>query len=227
MISKVVEIRVVQEIEVLMDKTHPIAQILAKADIEINGSRPWDMQIIEPRVFSWILREPSLGSGESYMEGWWSCQLLDDFFFRLMRNIKIEDLYKNSRFLFSFFKNFFLNPQSYQKSQCVAEQHYNLGNNLFRAMLGETMAYTCGYWKNVHTLDQAQFAKYELVCQKLQFQPGENILELGCGFGGFAKYAAEKYGVNIVSVNISSEQVRYAREICKGLSVKIVESDYP
>jgi cyclopropane-fatty-acyl-phospholipid synthase len=211
---------------VFMDKISRITGLLAKAGIEINGSKPWDMQINDSRALTRIMTEPSLGAGESYMDGWWDCPRLDKFFFHVLRHLNLKEMYPLTTLLNFNLKNFFTNSQSRRRSKQVAEQHYNLDNGLYTAMLGESMAYTCAYWRNANSLDEAQFAKYDLICRKLDLHAGEKVLELGCGFGGFAKYAAEKYGVEMVSINISTEQMRYARQICRNLPVRLVECDY-
>ncbi|MBS0351699.1 MAG: cyclopropane fatty acyl phospholipid synthase [Proteobacteria bacterium] len=209
-----------------MDKAKRLAQLLEKAGIQINGSQPWDIRINDQRAINRILSEPSVGAGESYMDDWWDCQQLDEFFFRILRHLDLKDLYHYTTFLAYRFKNIFHNPQSKNRSKQVAIQHYNLGNDLYTAMLGKSMAYTCGYWRLAEQLDQAQFAKYDLICKKLELKPGETVLELGCGFGGFAKFAAENYSVNLVCINISHEQMNFAKQFCKNLPVQFVECDY-
>lgn len=210
-----------------MDEKSKVDALLHKAGVEINGARPWDIQVHDSRTFRRILTEPSLGAGESYMDEWWDCPQLDEFFFRIFRHLNPKEVYPPTTLLRFWLKNFFINPQSRQRSKQVAMQHYNIGNDLYVAMLGKSMAYTCGYWPHAHTLDDAQFAKYDLICRKLQFKPGEQVLELGCGFGGFAKYAAEKYEVSLVSINISSEQMRYAKTLCRDFpAVQFIECDY-
>lgn len=203
-----------------------IVNLLAHADIKINGGRAWDMQINDGRALKLIAAEPSLGAGESYMEGWWDCQSLDEFFFRVLRHIDLKKIYHPLTLFTFLIKNFFVNQQSKLRSTQVAKLHYNLDNELYAAMLGPSMAYTCAYWREAQSLDAAQNAKYDLICRKLHLQPGEKVLELGCGFGGFAKYAAENYGVSLTSINISSEQMRYARRLCLHLPVELVECDY-
>ena len=209
-----------------MNKMARLASLLAKADIEIDGGRPWDIQIKDDRAVRRILSEPSLGAGESYMEGYWECARLDEFFFRVLRGLKPKEIYHFTTLFVYWLKNFFINPQSPRYSKRVAEQHYNIDNELYIAMLGKSMAYTCAYWRNAQTLDEAQFAKYDLICRKLNLHADEKVLELGCGFGGFAKYAAENYGVSVVGINISSEQLRYARGACRNLPIQFFECDY-
>lgn len=202
------------------------AKLLENAGIAINGNQACDMQVHDSRVFKRILANPSLGAGESYMDGWWDCRELDQFFFRIFRYSKSSEIYSLKALIGFSFKNFLINSQSMRRSQQVAHQHYNLDNEMYLAMLGESMAYTCAYWKNAQNLNEAQWAKYDLICRKLHFKPGEKVLELGCGFGGFAKYATEKYGVEMVSINISSKQMDFARKWCQGLPVQLVECDY-
>ena len=119
-----------------------------------------------------------------------------------------------------------LNLQDRARSPEVAKRHYDLSNAFYELMLGETMGYTCAYWKEADSLDAAQRAKYDLVCRKLKLKEGESLLELGCGWGGFAKYAAEHYGCRVTAVNISEQQVNYARELCRGLPVEVHRCDY-
>lgn len=203
-----------------------IIHVLERADIELNGRRSWDIRIHDSRFYKRVFQHPSLGLGESYMEGWWDCDRLDEFFFRIMRQINPETIYSVWTFLRFFITNFFTNQQSKLRSTRVAKRHYNLDNNLYRYMLGETMAYTCGYWKDTKTLDDAQNSKYNLVCKKVNLKSGDKVLELGCGWGGFARYAAKNYGCQLVSVNIAAEQMKYAAEICKGLPIQLFVCDY-
>jgi len=88
------------------------------------------------------------------------------------------------------------------------------------------LIYSCGYWKNATDLDQAQEDKLDLVCRKLALQPGMRVLDLGCGWGGAAKFAAERYGVEVVGITISNEQQKLAQQLCKGLPVDIRLEDY-
>lgn len=209
-----------------MDKLGYLTQLLSKADIEVNGNRSWDIRIKDPKAVELIFKNPSLGAGESYMAGYWEADRLDEFFFRILRGFDYKELYHFTTLFKFWLKSFLINLQSPRFSKKVAEKHYNIDNELYAAMLGPSMAYTCGYWRNATDLDQAQYHKYDLICRKLQLRPGEKVLELGCGFGGFAKYAAEKFGVSMISINISSEQMKYARQICKDLPIQLVECDY-
>ena len=112
------------------------------------------------------------------------------------------------------------------RSQKVTQEHYDLGNDMYSKMLGDSMQYTCAYWKSAKTLDEAQEHKLNLICRKLQLKKGDKVLELGCGWGGFAQFAAQNYGVQVDAYNISKEQVEYARERNRGLPVNIYLADY-
>jgi cyclopropane-fatty-acyl-phospholipid synthase len=116
--------------------------------------------------------------------------------------------------------------QTRSRALKVGEVVYDLGNDLYCAMLDKRLNYTCGYWTNATTLDEAQDAKLELVCQKIGLKPGMRVLEFGCGWGSFASYAAEKYGAHVVGVTISKEQLTFAKEVCKGLPVELLFQDY-
>lgn len=200
--------------------------LIKPAGIKINGENPWDIQVHNPKFWDKLSRELSTGAGEGYMEGDWDCQKLDELFYRLLSKVNIDALPNKMTLGWIFIKNKLINLQSRARSKTVADVHYNLGNKLYRHMLGETMGYTCGYYKDATTVDEAQYAKFDLVCRKLYLQPGEKLLDLGCGWGTFSKYAAEHYGVEVTAVNISTEQVKYGKEICAHLPVNIVQADY-
>ncbi len=201
-------------------------EILNKAGIKINGKNPWDIKVNNSRIYQRVFSQGTLGLGESYMDGDWDCKKLDEFFYKvtkaeLSKNIKI-----NPERVFRYLAAAIFNPQSKLKSRKVAEEHYNLGNDLYEVMLDKNMQYTCGYWKNAKTLDQAQEAKLKLVAEKLKLKPGMTVLELGGGFGGLARYLAKNYKVKVEVYNISKEQIEYGKKICKGLNVVFHEKDY-
>jgi cyclopropane-fatty-acyl-phospholipid synthase len=182
-----------------------IRELLAQAEIEVNGSQPWDVQVHNPNFYERVLSDASLGLGEAYMDGWWDCPALDEFINRALKARLDEKVRNNSRYLIQTLRAKLLNRQSRQRAYQVGEQHYDLGNDLYRAMLDKRLNYTCGYWRDAKNLDEAQEAKLELVCRKLSLKPGMKVLELGCGWGSFAKYAAEKYGVSVLGVTVSKE----------------------
>jgi cyclopropane-fatty-acyl-phospholipid synthase len=203
-----------------------LEKLLSSADIQINGSRPWDMRVHNEQVFSRIFRDGSLGVGESYMDGWWDCEQLDEFFNRIWHANLVERVKGNWRLLFHVAGAKFFNLQSRRRAFIVGEKHYDIGNDLFVPMLGRTMAYSCGYWRNAKSLDEAQEAKFDVICRKIGLKPGMKILDIGCGWGAFMKYAVEKYKVSAVGVTISKEQAAFAKELMKGLPIEIRLQDY-
>lgn len=203
-----------------------ISHILTRADIEINGSRPWDIQIHHPHTIPRVIAQRSLGLGESYMDGWWDCNALDEFCYRILK-AGAEDISKSRvKLLLQGLSYMLFNHQSTKRSRQVAEQHYDLDNQLFEAMLGRTMAYSCGYWKDADNLDAAQDAKLDLICRKLGLQPGMTLLDIGCGWGSLLEYASRHYGVSAKGVTVSKEQATLARERCQGLGVEVLLQDY-
>lgn len=203
-----------------------VTELFRLADVEINGNRPWDIQIHNEGFYRRILKDGSLGLGETYMEGWWDSNALDQMIFLLIR----ADLEKKVKIswplLWNIFKAKLFNTQNKDRSLEVIDQHYQLGNDLFQNMLDSLMTYSCGYWKQATNLDQAQRAKYDLIARKLEMKPGMRVLDIGCGWGGFAKYVAENYGVSVVGITLSENQAEYARNFTKGLKVEIRVQDY-
>lgn len=200
--------------------------MLQDADIRTDGERPWDMRVHNERVYDRIVAEGSLGLGEAYMDGWWDCDALDEFFFRLLRSGVQERAPHSIRMMGAFLRFRFLNPQTQRRALAVAERHYNLGNDFYEAMLDPYMQYSCGYFRDTDNLAAAQEAKLDLICRKLDLQPGDHLLDIGCGWGGLARFAAERYGCRVTGINISTEQIAYARVRCAGLPVEILERDY-
>jgi len=153
------------------------------------------------------------------MDGWWDCPQLDQFFYRVLRS-QLHVKYKApGQDFFHLLSNLF-NRQSVERALVVGERHYDIGNDLYRAMLDKRMVYSCGYWRDAKNLDEAQEHKLDLICRKLRLKSGDKVLDIGCGWGSFAKYAAEKYGAHVTGITISKEQVKLATEMCKGLPVK-------
>ena len=198
---------------------------LNAADIKINGDRSFDIQVKDERFYNRILLNGSLGLGEAYMDGWWDCPQLDEFFNRIF---KIAPYEKTQRFknIGLIIKSAFSNMQSGSKSSEVVNKHYDLGNELFKNTLDKRLLYTCAYWKDADNLDEAQEAKLDLICRKLRLKPGQKVLDIGCGWGGFEKYAAEKYEVSVVGISMSKKQIEFAQILCQGLPVEIRFQNY-
>ena len=198
---------------------------LSLTGIKINGDRQFDLQVKDDRFYRRVFLNGSLGLGESYMDGWWDCSQLDEFINRLLKITPYEKPRKLNEILLKS-KSGILNMQTGLKSKEVADKHYNLGNELFKNMLDKRMVYTYAYWKDAGNLNDAQEAKLDLVCRKIDLKSGQHILDIGCGFGSFAKYEAEKYGVSVVGINISHKQIELAKILCKGLPVEIRFQNY-
>jgi cyclopropane-fatty-acyl-phospholipid synthase len=202
-----------------------VTELFALAGIEIGGRRPWDLQVYDDRFYKRLLSGGSLAAGESYMDGWWDAEALDELCTRV-HGAHLAAKIGKWEILWLALKGSIFNRQTESRSTEVAQEHYDLGNDLYEAMLDRNMQYTCGYWKGAATLDQAQEHKLRLICRKLGLQPGMTVLELGGGFGGLAHFMASEYGCRIVSYNISREQVAYGQKWCRDLPVCFERRDY-
>ncbi|MFC0227075.1 cyclopropane fatty acyl phospholipid synthase [Serratia aquatilis] len=203
-----------------------VHEMLSMADIEINGSRPFDIQVYNPNFFKRVLQQGSLGLGESYMDGWWECERLDIFFQRVLTAGLENKLPHHLKDIFNIAIARLTNLQSKKRAWIVGKEHYDLGNDLFTLMLDRYMQYSCGYWKDATTLEEAQEAKLRMICEKLDLRPGMKVLDIGCGWGGLSAFAAKHYGVSMVGVTISAEQQKLAQARCAGLDVEILLQDY-
>lgn len=203
--------------------------LLARADVRVveraAAARPWDIRVVDPRFFRRAAIQGSLGLGESYMDGWWECERLDEFFDRVLRaglDTAVNDWHNIALSL----RTRLFNLQTRTGAFRVGHHHYDLGDELFECMLDRRMIYSCGYWKDAADLDAAQGAKLDLVARKLGLAPGMRVLDIGCGWGGAAEHMARKYGVEVVGVTVSKRQAKRARKMCAGLPVDIRLQDY-
>jgi cyclopropane-fatty-acyl-phospholipid synthase len=202
-----------------------LREMLAGAGVTIGGDAPWDIQVHDERLYARVLRDGSLGVGESYVEGWWDCLALDQMITRILA-ARVDVVIRESWILLAHaIRARVFNPQADRAFE-VGQRHYDVGNDLYRAMLGPRMVYTCAYYKDADTLDAAQEAKLDLVCRKVGLRPGMRVLDLGCGWGGFAAFAAERYGVSVVGYTVSREQAAWAKEHHGKLPVDIRVDDY-
>jgi cyclopropane-fatty-acyl-phospholipid synthase len=202
-----------------------VERLLASADVRIDGDRPWDIRVHDERLYRRVLLEGALGAGESYMDGWWDVPRLDEFFARLFR-ARVDDHLQSRTWFLRALRALLFNLQTPSRAFTVGRRHYDIGNRLYQCMLGERMIYSCAYWEAAATLDEAQEAKLELVCRKLGLRPGMRVLDIGCGWGGAARFAAERYGVRVVGITVSEAQAAYAQSRCRGLPVEIRLQDY-
>jgi cyclopropane-fatty-acyl-phospholipid synthase len=199
--------------------------LLNAAGVRTDGRNPWDMQVHDARLFARTLSHGSLGLGEAYMDGWWDCPRLDQFFERVL-GANLESRIKGRTLLWHGLRARLFNLQRPRRAFEIGHHHYDIGNDLYERMLDRRMTYSCGYWAEAETLEEAQEAKLDLICRKLRLAPGQRVLDIGCGWGGAAAFAAERYGVEVVGVTVSEQQVEYARHAYRDLPVEVRLQDY-
>ena len=207
-----------------------VANLLDEAGIKINGPQPFDIKVHNGQFYKRVLQQGSLGLGESYMDGWWDCERLDIFFQRVLRSGLENKIPHNLHDIIQVGVARLRNLQTRKRARVVGEEHYDLGNDLFEQMLDPYMQYSCGYWKDLSddpvNLAKAQEQKLNLICEKLQLKPGMRLLDIGCGWGGLAAFAARNFSVSVTGVTISAEQQKYAQQRCANLDVNIILEDY-
>ncbi len=210
----------------MADPKSVVSALLDEAGIRVNGPEPWDIQVHDGRLYPRMLAWKNLGLGEAYMQGWWDCPRVDEFISRILRAGLANRVKRNWRLLLGLAPYLLLNLQSLSRASIVAKRHYGLDAELFGAFLDPYRQYSCAYFRDTDDLAEAQRRKMRLVCDKLGLRPGERLLDIGCGWGGLARFAAEEYGCAVVGINISKEQIAFAREFCAGLPVEILARDY-
>lgn len=203
-----------------------VREILSRADVVIGGHRPWDIRVVNDEFYTRVLDEGCRAAGEAYVDGWWDAPRLDQFFHRIFLSNLDRTMTDGLRTKFEVLCARLFRRSEGRQARREAEARREPGSDLYQAMLGKRMTSTCAYWKGASTLDEAEEAKLELVCRKLELKPGMTVLEYGCGWGAFAKYAAERYGVQVLGVNGSEEPVRLGRALCRGLPVELAVRDY-
>jgi len=203
-----------------------VRDLLTRADVVINGTRPWDIAVHNKAFYTRVVRDGAVGLGESYMDGWWDAAHLDEFFFRVLRagidSVGMRGLAARLLAL----KSRVANMQSRRRAKKVARQHYDLSVDLYESFLDPYNQYTCGYFNGTDDLSAAQEKKLDLICRKLRLSSSDRVLDIGCGWGGFARFAATRYGAHVTGITISDEQHRYAQQHCAGLPVEIRKQDY-
>jgi len=203
-----------------------VKELFALAGVTVGGSQPGDITVSDSRFYERLLRDASIGLGESYMDEWWDTDALDVFIYKILRANLRQKIQGSWRLRALAVRAALINLQSKARSAASVEAHYDVGNELYTRMLDPRMVYTCGYWKNAQNLTEAQEAKLDLVARKVGLQPGMRVLDLGCGWGGFASWAAEKYGCSVVGVTLSKDQVSLGNKMWKHLPVELRLCDY-
>jgi len=205
-----------------------LQSLTAAADVQFNGSRPWDLQVHNRDLYAALLNHGSLALGDGYVRGDWDCEQLEELIARLLQaganrplswSAQLKDLLQLGR-------DRLLNPQSMARSFIVGRRHYDIDPRVYEAMLDRNMAYSCGYWRTAGDLETAQRDKLQLVCEKLQLQPGERLLDVGCGWGALARFASDHYGVEVVGITVSKRQAAYIRERHGHRPISVAVCDY-
>lgn len=203
-----------------------VSELFSDAGIQINGNNPHDIQIHNEKLYDRVISLKNLGFGEAYMEGWWDCQRLDELVARLLSSRVVDKVRGSWKLAVPLLKATLFNLQSVGRSHIIADQHYNLDNNLFFSFLDPYNQYSCAYFNGTEDLAQAQLKKMDLIISKLRLTPSDQVLDIGFGWGGLAQYMAEKTGCHVTGVNIADEQIRYARKRVQNLPVDIVSCDF-
>ncbi len=189
-----------------MSSTRQLVEaLLREAGVTIEGSQPWDITVRDERLYARVMTDKNLGLGEAYMDGWWDCPRLDEFFYRVLKSRLEERVRGGWLHLLGYLPAILFNLQSPGRSRIIAECHYSLDRNLFLSFLDPYNQYSCAYFKGTDDLAQAQQNKLEMICRKIGLRRSDHVLDIGCGWGGFARYAAEHYGCRVTAVNISRD----------------------
>jgi cyclopropane-fatty-acyl-phospholipid synthase len=208
------------------DQRSIIEGLLKEAGVTVNGPEPWDPQIKDEAVWSRVFAQGSLGLGEAYMDGLWECEDLAEFFNKVVGSEIETRIRITPNLVWQIFQAKYLNMQTISRSKRVAQMHYS-ETDAYMATLDRRMTGSCGYWpEGVTNVDEAQEAKLDMVCRKVGLKPGDRVWDIGCGWGAFMGFAAEKYGANCVGVTVSPDQAEYGRKRYKDLPIEFHVKDY-
>lgn len=200
--------------------------LLDEAGVPVGGVEPHAIHVHDERLWSRVIAQRQLGLGEAYMDGWWDCERLDEMLARVIAVDAANRIPLRPRVAWHVFVSTVTNRQTRRRATVNARRHYDIGNDLYERMLDGRMVYSCGYWRDADDLGAAQEAKLDLVCRKLGLEPGMRVLDVGCGWGGFLQFAAERYGIVGTGISPALNQVSRARERCAGLPVTIETMEY-
>jgi cyclopropane-fatty-acyl-phospholipid synthase len=192
------------------------------------------IRVRHPRFYTGTVFGGSIGSGEAYMAGLWSPDDLTTVIRIVIQNQQVfEEMEKGWARLTEPLNTIYhtLNRNTRIGSRRNIAAHYDLGNDFYALFLDDTMTYSCGIFEqDGSTLEEASAAKYDRICRKLRLAPGDKVVEIGTGWGGFAVHAALNYGVHVTTTTISERQYRYAAARFKsaGLDdrVRLLKKDY-
>ena len=200
--------------------------LFAQAGIPINGPEPYSMQVHDERIWDRLMDQRLLGLAEGYVDGWWSCEKVDEMLTRFTNIDLAKQIPMSPSIAIASAWSRIANRQNRSRSPKNAEFHYGIGNDLFELMLDDYMMYSCGYWQKADNLEDAQIAKMDLICKKLKLKPGMRVLDIGCGWGGFLEYASKKYGITGVGITPVDKQISTATKRCEPLGIEIHQLTY-
>ena len=176
--------------------------------------------IKDRKFFKALICPDAFFLGEAYVKGYFDISGSIKELYELVCDTLLNTEQRKS--IFAFFSSIFVKAKQREKENI--EYHYNVPSDFYRLFLGNTMGYTCGYYTGEKaTMDDAQNEKMDIICRKLRLKPREKLLDIGCGWGNFAVYAAKHYGVDVTGITLSREQKKYAEKWIEkeGLSQKI------
>ncbi|MFH1113255.1 MAG: cyclopropane fatty acyl phospholipid synthase [Pseudomonadota bacterium] len=210
----------------MADYAGVVSELLSHCGITVNGSKPWDIHVHDGRFYARVIRHKNLGLGEAYMDGWWDCEQIDEFICRILKANLDKRVRGSLKLLARTLPGLLFNRQSRSLSRQVADRHYDVGNDLFMSFLDPYNQYSCAYFNGTDTLEEAQFNKLGLIADKLAVRPSDHVLDIGFGWGGLAKYLTERFNCTVTGINISQEQISFAKEYCKDLPIRVLHCDY-
>ncbi|MDP3263889.1 MAG: cyclopropane-fatty-acyl-phospholipid synthase family protein [Tabrizicola sp.] len=196
----------------------------------VEGREPGvvaELHVVNPDVFARLIREGDLGFCDSYLDGWWTTPDLQAFLDLVQRpgNNPVSDGFPGMGLVRAFEKfRFWLQSNSRSQAKKNIAHHYDLGNDFYRLWLDETMTYSSALFvTGQESLEGAQRLKYASMVDQMGAEPGDHVLEIGCGWGGFAEYAARERGLKVTGLTISQAQYDFAvdRIARAGLSDKV------
>ena len=203
-----------------------VRNLFAEIDVTIDGPNPADIQVKDQRFYRRVLAEGALGFGEAFMDDWWDCDDMVELIARIASGNLEKKLKLSAKLMWEALKARMFNLQSRARSPMAGQVHYDQTLEAYRCMTDKWITLSCGYWKDANTLDESQTAKLDLICRKIGVTKNDRVLDIGCGFGSFAKYASSTYGCSVVGINISPGQAKEAQKACDGLPVEIINCDY-
>jgi len=199
---------------------------LTRAGVTVNGPNPWDIRVLDNRLFRRVVGTRELGFGDSYVEGWWECDRIDELVTRILRTGIKRILPPGISGLTLAARSVITNTQGSERAGDNATAHYGQHDALLRLILGEPLVYSCADWRDATDLADAQHAKIDRLASKLQLRPGMRVLDIGCGWGATADYLSTRHGVIVVGITPVAAQATHAARHHRHSDVSFVTTDF-